>query len=149
MTEITDLLFSEVAPLVISHVALGPEAFSAPLRAREWTFVFVNSLMNLQVLLLAKSLATVRKSTFEWLSAVVEVHMGTEADLSGELLLTAWEGAGKHGLTISVYLTRNRFFFSRLVQRGSFRLALLHGHIHRVRKACLSRCALLENATVT
>ena len=41
--------------------------------------------------------------------------MGTEADLSGELLLTAWEGAGKLGLTISVYLTRNRFFFSRLV----------------------------------
>ena len=75
--------------------------------------------------------------------------MGTEADLSGELLLTAWEGAGKLGLTISVYLTRNRFFFSRLVQRGSFRLALLHRHIHRVRKACLSRCALLENVTVT
>ena len=46
-----DLLFSEVASLVVAHVPLRAEALATTLRAGEGPLVFVNPDMNVQVLL--------------------------------------------------------------------------------------------------
>lgn len=54
LSNIRNLLFSEVAPLVVAHITLGSEAFAAALGADKGAFVTVNSYMNLQILLLAK-----------------------------------------------------------------------------------------------
>ena len=69
------LLFSEVAPLVVLHVALGAEAFSTAVRASKRSFIFVNPRVDLEVLLLTKRLRASRKWTSKGLSACMHVHM--------------------------------------------------------------------------
>ena len=65
------LLLSKVATLVVPHVSLGAEALSTVLWARKRPFIFVNSNVNLQVLLLTEGLVAPWKWALERLSPVM------------------------------------------------------------------------------
>lgn len=73
------LLFSEVAPLVVTHVALGPETFAATLWAGEWSLIPMDSHMDLQILLLTECLRARGERTLVGLSPVVQVHVRTQS----------------------------------------------------------------------
>ena len=85
---VADLLFSEMASLVVAHVALRPEAFSTILRAYEGPLVLVDPDVNIQVLLFGKGLAAIRKSALKGLRPIVQVHMRIQSNLATECLLT-------------------------------------------------------------
>ena len=56
---------------MVEHITFGSEAFAAALRTRKRSFVHVYPLVDLEVLLLAETFATVRKIAFERLCTVV------------------------------------------------------------------------------
>ena len=89
------LLFTEMTPFMISHVSFGAEALTAILRASEWPLILVYPQMYVQVLLLAECLVAVREGAFEWLCAIVQVHMGIQSNLATENLLTTVMRANK------------------------------------------------------
>ena len=89
-----NLLITEVAALMVLHVASRAETFVAAfLGTGEGALVAMDALMDFEVLLLAKGSVAGRLGASEWLSAVVHVQMGSQAGLSGETLLAATVGA--------------------------------------------------------
>jgi hypothetical protein len=94
--------------LVVSHVALGAEAFATALRAGEWPLVLVNSDVDGQVLLFAEGLVTARKSALEGLRAIVQVHMCIQTNLPIEDLVATGVWADERLVTVTLYLV-NRF----------------------------------------
>ncbi len=87
------LLFTEVSAFVIKHVSLGSKAFPTALSTHERSGVLVNSAVNLQILLFAKTFATGRKLAPEWLSPIVLMHVGSQTDFALEALRAPREGA--------------------------------------------------------
>ena len=76
------LLFSKVASLMVSHVALSPKALTATLRARIRPLVLVYSYMNFQVLLLAEGLVAARKMTLVRLCAIMNMKVCLKANFT-------------------------------------------------------------------
>jgi len=68
-----DLLVSKVPALMVTHVALGPEALAAALRAVEGPLVGVDPLMDAEILLLTEGFATGGEVALVRLSAVMQV----------------------------------------------------------------------------
>ena len=60
-----------MTPFKVEHITFGSEAFAAALRTRKRSFVHVYPLVDLEVLLLAETFATVRKIAFERLCTIV------------------------------------------------------------------------------
>lgn len=71
------------------HVALSSECLWA-LGTDKRPFIFVNSLMNLQVLPLGKSLKARRKRASVWLGAVVDVYVCFQSNATVEYLPAAF-----------------------------------------------------------
>ena len=84
-----DLLEIIVASLMVMHVALGSECLRALLTDKR-PFIFVNSLMNLQILLLGKSLMARRKRAPIWLGAEVDVYVCLQSNATVEYLPAAF-----------------------------------------------------------
>ena len=84
-----------MAALMIPHVPLCPKAFSAILRASEGPLIFVNSNVYVEILLLAKSFTAFGKGALKRLGAVVQVHMGVQANPAAEALIAAVVRAGE------------------------------------------------------
>ena len=74
---------------MVPHVSFGAEALSTVLWAGKRPFIFVNSNVNLQVLLLTEGLVAPWKWALERLSPVMQVHVGIQPDLAGERLFAA------------------------------------------------------------
>ena len=74
------LLVPKVAALVITHVSLRPEALAAILRARKGPRVLVDSVVDLEVLLLAEGLAAARKGTLVGLCPIMDMYVGLKAN---------------------------------------------------------------------
>ena len=88
-----NLLVTEMASLVIPHVAFRPETFSTALRAQEGALVVVDADVDAQVLLLAEALAAPLVGAAERLRAVVQVQVGLEAHPAREFLAAAGHAA--------------------------------------------------------
>ena len=69
-----DLLDLCMATFVVHHVALGAETLAA-LRAVVRLLVFVDQLVDKQVLLFGEALATIGETAAERLRAVVQMHV--------------------------------------------------------------------------
>ena len=79
-----------MAALVVEHVALGAETFTAVLWADKRPLVLVDPIVDFQILLLAKRLAAVRELALVGLRAVVHVLVGMQAHLAVEGFATAF-----------------------------------------------------------
>ena len=77
-----------MAPFVVPHVPLRSEALAAALRAGEWPLVLMNPDVDVEILLFTEGLAAPWKVTLEGLCAIVQVHMGIQANLATKSLLT-------------------------------------------------------------
>ena len=73
---------------MVPHVSLRSEALAAALRAGEWPLVLVNPDVDVEILLFTEGLAAPWEVTLEGLRAIVQVHMGIQANLATEGLLT-------------------------------------------------------------
>lgn len=83
----------EVAALVVLHVPLGSEALAAALGTDEGAFVFVDTHVDPEVLLLRECFTTAGVLTLKWLRAIVHVQVRVETESAGEHLRAALEGA--------------------------------------------------------
>ena len=92
---------------MVPHVSLGAEALPAILRAGKRPFIFVNSNMDLQVLFLAESLMAPGKRALERLRPVMQMHVGIQPYLAGELLFAAGMRADEHLLAIGQLVARS------------------------------------------
>ena len=86
----------EVAPFVISHVALGAEALPTAVRAWKGPLVRMNSNMNPQILLLRESLGAA--GALKRLRAHMHMHVGCQAHPAVEDSRAAGELAYEFGL---------------------------------------------------
>ena len=77
-----------MAPLVVPHVPLRPEALAAALRAGERPLVLVNPDMDVEILLFTEGLTAGGEAALEGLRAIVQVHMSIQTNLATECLLT-------------------------------------------------------------
>ena len=68
-----DLLVSKVPALMVPHVALGPEALAAALRAVEGPLVGVDPLVDAEILLLTEGFAAAGEVALVGLSAVMQM----------------------------------------------------------------------------
>lgn len=75
------LLFSKVATLMVSHIALCSKALPATLWTLIRSCVLVDSHMNFQVLLLTKGLVAARKGTLEGLCSIMNMKVCLKAIL--------------------------------------------------------------------
>ena len=70
-----DLLFTQVTPFVVLHIALSPETLAASLGADEGALHLMNSYVDFKVVLPAEYLQTTSKLALERLVAQMYVHM--------------------------------------------------------------------------
>ena len=80
---------SKVATLVVKHIPSCPEALTAALWTRKGPLVLVDSDVNLEVLLLTEGFITAGKRTLERLCPIMDVHVGSKANVSCEGLTAA------------------------------------------------------------
>ena len=76
------LLVPKVATLMITHVPLRSEALTTVLWARIGPVILVDSVVDLEVLLLTEGLAAGRKGTLIGLCPIMNMHVGLKANLS-------------------------------------------------------------------
>ena len=67
---------------MITHVSLRPEALTAVLRARVGPLIRVDSVVDLEVLLLTEGLAAVWKGTLIGLCPIMDMHVGLKTNLT-------------------------------------------------------------------
>jgi hypothetical protein len=96
------LLEVVVAPFVIQHVALGSESF-ATFGTDERSLIFVDALVDSQILLLREAFAACWELTSERLCAIMNVRVRLQTNASLETLAAAFERADKNRLVVLLF----------------------------------------------